>query len=296
MVRYTVVAGNVFLVEGREVFMTEMALARLHEVMIVLYAVSLVFYFIDYLNKKQLVHKCAFWTLSVVYFLQTAFLIMYIVEMQRFPVLSLIEGIYFYAWLLITLSIVVHLFYKVSYAVFFLNVIGFIFMTIHTFAPTQIEQSLVGETLVSELLFIHITFAILSYTAFALSFVFAVLYLLVYKILKKKKWSNQFNRLPSLQQAANGMKTSILAGIPLLLISIILGFQWAYVALEDWSFFDMKIVGSTFLLIIYSSILYLQRKGRLTANDFAWSNVFAFLFVIVNFFLASKLSQFHSWI
>ena len=59
-------------------------------------------------------------------------LIMYIVETKRFPILSLFEGIYFYAWLLITMSILLHLFSKVSYVVFFLNVIGFIFMTIHT--------------------------------------------------------------------------------------------------------------------------------------------------------------------
>ena len=71
-------------------------------------------------------------------------------------------------------------FTKSSYVVFFLNVIGFIFMTIHTFAPTQIEQSPVGEALISELLFIHITFAILSYAAFAMSFVFAILYLTRY--------------------------------------------------------------------------------------------------------------------
>ena len=31
--------------------MADMMMARLHEVMVVLYAVSLVFYFIDYLNK-----------------------------------------------------------------------------------------------------------------------------------------------------------------------------------------------------------------------------------------------------
>ena len=119
--------------------MADMTMARLHEMMVVLYAVSLVFYFIDYLNKDKIAHRSAFWILSVVYLLQTVFLVMYIIETKRFPVLTLFEGIYFYAWLLITLSILLHLFYKVGYAVFFLNVIGFIFMTIHTFAPVQIE-------------------------------------------------------------------------------------------------------------------------------------------------------------
>lgn len=276
--------------------MADMTMARLHEVMVVLYAVSLVFYFIDYLNKDKIAHRSAFWILSVVYVLQTLFLVSFIVEAKRFPILSLFEGIYFYAWLLITLSIVLHLFYKIDHVVFFLNVIGFCFMTIHTFAPMQIAQSPIGDTLVSELLFIHITFAILSYTAFAMSFVFAILYLLVYKILKKKKWSKQFNRLPSLQQTTTGMKASIYTGIPLLLVSLILGMQWAQVALDEWSFFDMKIVGSFILLGVYGFVLFMHRSGKLTGSDFAWMNIYAFLFVIINFFLAGRLSEFHFWI
>lgn len=276
--------------------MAEMTMARFHEVIVVLYAVSLVFYFIDYLNNNKIAHRSAFSILSVVYLMQSGLLIARMIDTQRFPVLSLYEGIYFYAWLLISLSMILQVFTKVGFAVFFLNVIGFIFMTIHTFTPVQIDKSPVGESLISELLFIHITFAILSYAAFAMSLVFAILYLLVYKVLKKKKWTKQFGRLPSLQQSMSGMKASIYTGIPVLFISLVLGIQWAAVALEEWAISDMKIIGSFLVIILYSLVLFLQRRGRLTANDFAWANVFAFLFVIINFFLGSRLSQFHFWI
>lgn len=263
--------------------------------MVVLYAVGLVFYFIDYLNKDKVAHRSAFWIVMVVYILQSAYLVLTIIETKRFPVLSLVEGIYFYVWLLISLSIILHLFYKVGHAVFFLNVLAFTFMTIHTFASEQQHQSPIGEALISELLFIHVTFAILSYAAFAMSFVFAILYLLVYKILKKKKWSKQFGRLPSLHQAIIGMKAAIYTGIPILLVSLILGIRWASIALEDWTIFDIKIIGSFFLIAIYGIVLYFNRSGRLTSNDFAWANIIAFLFVVVNFFLGSKLSEFHFW-
>lgn len=276
--------------------MAEMTMARFHEVIVVLYAVSLVFYFIDYLNNNKIAHRSAFGILSVVYLMQSGYIIARMINTQRFPVLSLYEGIYFYAWLLISLSMILQVFSKVGFAVFFLNVIGFIFMTIHTFAPVQIKKSPIGESLISELLFIHITFAILSYAAFAMSFVFAILYLLVYKVLKKKKWTKQFGRLPSLQQSLSGMKVSIYTGIPVLFVSLVLGIQWATVALDEWAISDMKIIGSFLVIILYSLVLFLQRRGRLTANDFAWANVFAFLFVIINFFLGSRLSQFHFWI
>lgn len=276
--------------------MADITMSRLHEWMLVLYAISLVFYFIDYLNKDKIAHRSAFGVLFIVYMMQTVFLVMSIVENKRFPILSLFEGVYFYAWLLITMSILLHLFYKVGYAVFFLNVIGFIFMTIHTFASKQVKQSSIGEALISELLFIHISFAILSYVAFAMAFVFAILYLLLYKILKQKKWSKQSTRLPSLHQTAVGMKVGIITGIPFLLISLILGMQWAYIVFDEVPFFDMKIFGSFFLLILYSLVLFLLQKGRLRGNNLAWVNVFAFLFVLINFFLGSTLSGFHLWI
>jgi len=276
--------------------MTDITMSRLHEWMVVLYAISLVFYFIDYLNKDKIAHRSAFWLLLSVFTLQTIFLVLFIVETKRFPILSLFEGIYFYAWLLITLSILLHLFSKVGYAVFFMNVIGFILMTIHTFMPAYFEESAVSDALISELLFIHITFAILSYVAFTMVFVFAMLYLILYKILKKKKWSKQSGRLPSLHQATMGMKVGLLTGIPFLFISLILGVQWAYVSFDTMPFYDIKIIGSFFLLIIYSLVLFLLHSGRLRGNDLAWVNIYSFLIVIINFFLGSKLSGFHFWV
>jgi len=270
-------------------------MTRLHEGMVILYAISLVFYFIDYLEKDSKAHRIAFWLLGTVWFLQTFFLVLYIVETKRFPILTLFEGIYFYAWLLITLSIVLHVTYRVMLPVFFLNVIGFIFMTIHTFAPAQIEQSPVGDALISELLFIHVTFAILSYVAFSLSFVFSTLYHILYRLLKKKKWTKQFSKLPSLDQTEKGMTASVVVGIPFLLVSLILGLQWGYVTLNEFSLIDMKIIGSFILLFVYGYLFYRRQKGTLHGTSYAWGHLYAFLLVLVNFFLGSRLSEFHFW-
>lgn len=275
--------------------MTDITMARLHEAMVILYAVSLVFYFFDYLYKEKRAIRIAMSLLGVVWIMQTVFLVLYIIETQRFPILTLFEGIYFYAWLLVTLSLVLRIFYRFDFAVFFINIIGFIFMTIHTFAPVQIEQSPVGEALVSELLFIHITFAILSYVAFSLSFVFSALNLILYRLLKRKKWTKQWSNLPSLGQTETGMTISILIGISLLFVSLVLGFQWAYISLAEFSLFDMKIIGSFVLLLVYSWILYRSRKGSLNGVSYALAHIYAFLLLLINFFLGSRLSEFHFW-
>lgn len=274
--------------------MTELAMAGLYEIMVVLYATGIVFYFIDFFYKRVKIRRLGFWLISIVWVLQTIFFILYIVETKRFPILSLTEGIYFYAWLLVTLSILLHCIARVDLPVFFINVLGFIFVTIHLFAPNQVENPLV-ESLESEMLFIHISFAILAYAAFSLSFVFSVLYLILYRLLKEKKYTKLWSRLPDLHQTSRWMLYSILVGVPIIFISLILGLEWAFLKLDALSIFDVKILGSFVIAIIYLLILVLHHSGKLTGLNFAWAQVYTFLLVVINFFLGSKLSNFHIW-
>lgn len=275
--------------------MTEVAMARLYELMIILYALSIVLYFIDYLYKNLKARRVAFWFVSIVWILQILFLVLFIIETKRFPVLSLFEGVFFYAWLLTTLSIFLHCIARVDLPVFFINVLSFVFVTIHLFAPDTATQ-VVGESLVSEMLLIHISFAIVSYAAFSLSFVFSILYLILYRILKQKKLTNLWARLPNLQQMSKWISYSNLVGVPLLLISLLLGLEWAMMTLEGLSVFDVKIIGSFIVSVVYLVILLLHRKSKLVGVTFAWVQIYLFLLVVVNFFLGSKLSNFHLWV
>ncbi|MCM3720667.1 MULTISPECIES: cytochrome c biogenesis protein CcsA [Solibacillus] len=275
--------------------MTEMVMTRLYELMIILYGLCIVLYFSDYLYKNIKFRRVAFWFVSIVWVLQTLFIVLFIIETKRFPILSLYEGVFFYAWLLTTLSIVLHCIVRVDLPVFFINVLSFVFMTIHLFAP-QTNDQIVGDSLVSEMLLIHISFAIVSYAAFSVAFVFSLLYLILYRILKQKKFTNLWSRLPSLQQMVKWINLSTIIGIPLLLISLILGLEWAFLTLENVSVFDVKILGSFIVSIVYLIIFLLHRKGKLIGMVYAQVHIYLFLLVVINFFLGSKLSNFHLWV
>ena len=274
--------------------MTEMTMARLYEFMVILYAVGIVFYFIDYLYKYVKARRVAFWFVCIAWLMQTMFFILFIIETQRFPVLTLFEGIYFYAWLLTTLSIGLHCIARVDMPVFFVNILSFVFVTIHLFAPTEKVQPMV-DALVSEMMVIHVSFAIMSYAAFSLAFVFSILYLILYRILKQKKVSPIWSRLPSLQQTSSWMRNSALVGVPLLFISLILGLEWALMSLDKLSVFDIKIVGSFIIIVVYLIIILLHRSGKLIGTSYAWVQIYAYLLTIVNLFLGNKLSNFHLW-
>ncbi|MFE8703420.1 inner membrane protein YpjD [Cytobacillus sp. FJAT-54145] len=275
--------------------MFDIYMTRLHELTVVLYALSVLLYFVDFLHHNRKANQFAFWLLAFVWVLQTVFLFLYMLKTGRFPVLTIFEGLYFYAWVLITLSLGINRLLRVDFIVFFTNVLGFIIMAIHTFAPVQFESEVMAQQLVSELLLIHITIAILSYGAFSLSFVFSLLYLIQYDLLKRKKWGARLLRIADLYKLEHMSYVLNVIGVPMLMLALILGIQWAYIKLPDVYWFDSKIIGSFVVLAVYSIYLYLRVGKGISGKSLALWNIASFLIVLINFFLFGKLSSFHFW-
>lgn len=210
----------------------------------------------------------------------------------KFPVLTLAEGLSFYAWLLITLSLAINRWLRVDFLVFFTNVLAFFILSLHTFAPTPYTVG-IAEQLMSELLFIHITMAILSYGAFSISFMFSLLYLLQYELLKKKKWGKRLWRLGDLAKFDDLAYVLNGVGVPVLLLSLILGVVWAYMKVDHFVLYDAKVLGSFTVLATYSFYLYKRAVKGIQGKEMAVWNVGSFLILLINFFLFGTLSQFH---
>ncbi|MFY0757388.1 cytochrome c biogenesis protein CcsA [Metabacillus dongyingensis] len=275
--------------------MPEMSLTRINELIIIIYAFSVLFFFIDFIHNNRKANKIAFWLLSIVWLLQTIFLFYQMFTTGRFPILNISEGLYFYSWVLVTLSVVLNRFLRVDFIIFFTNVLGFIMLSIHTFAPSQYESAAVSGQLISELLFIHITMAILSYGAFTLSFVFSLLYLIQFNLLKKKKWGKQLLRIDDLTKLDHMSYVLNVIGVPMLLLSLILGVIWAYLKLPNFHWYDAKVLGSFMMLLVYSFYLYSRIVKEWQGKQVAYLNAASFLILLINFFLFGSLSRFHIW-
>ncbi|MGG4491670.1 cytochrome C assembly family protein [Metabacillus idriensis] len=275
--------------------MPEMSLTRINELIIIIYAFSVLFFFIDFIHNNRKANKIAFWLLSIVWLLQTIFLFYQMFTTGRFPILNISEGLYFYSWVLVTLSVVLNRFLRVDFIIFFTNVLGFIMLSIHTFAPSQYESAAVTGQLISELLFIHITMAILSYGAFTLSFVFSLLYLIQFNLLKKKKWGKQLLRIDDLAKLDHMSYVLNVIGVPMLLLSLILGVIWAYLKLPNFHWYDAKVLGSFMMLLVYSFYLYSRIVKEWQGKQVAYLNAASFLILLINFFLFGSLSRFHIW-
>jgi len=275
--------------------MFDIYMARLHEITVILYAFSILLYFVDFLMTNRKANRIAFWLLAFVWVLQTVFLTLFMLKTGRFPVLTISEGLYFYAWVLISLSLVFNRLLKMDFIIFFTNVLGFIIIAIHSFAPLQFESTVMVQQLISELVLIHIIVGILSYGAFSLSFVFSLLYLLQYDLLKRKKWGTRLIRLADLSSLEKMSYLLNVIGVPLLMMSLILGTQKAYIQVPNMIWYDSKVIGSFVVLAIYSIYLYLKAGKGIAGKNLALWNIASFLIVLINFFLFGKLSNFHFW-
>lgn len=84
----------------------------IYDLTIFLYAASVLFYFNDFLQSNQKVNRLAFGLLVVVWALQTVFFVSQTVMKAYFPVITLFETLFFYSWVLVSLSLAIHYFFS----------------------------------------------------------------------------------------------------------------------------------------------------------------------------------------
>lgn len=272
-----------------------MILHILYDVTISLYALSICGYFIDFLDNNRRVKWAAFWLLSIVWVLQLVIFIYKGAITDEFPVVTTTGGLFLLSWLIVTLSLVMNRLLKLDFIVFFSNLAGVMIMTVSLFKPSDQVALHLSDNMTSDLLIIHISMALIAYALFTLSFILSMMYSLEYRLLKQKKWGNRLVRLGSLSKIESYAARAVLVGVPLLLISLLLGMYRAYVAVPDFQWFDPKVTLSFIVLFIYSLYIYMRFAKHIYGKTLAYYNAIGFLMVIINVFISNEVTNFHLW-
>lgn len=267
-----------------------------YDVLIILYTLSVLLYFIDFLQHNRKVNQIAFWLLSIVWILQTTLLIQHILNQHTLPLFSRFDTLFFYGWLLITISLVINWLYRMQIVLFFINIIAFTVLSLSLFVAGNEVPAEMAQQLTSEWLIIHITMAYISYAAFTISFTLAVLYLIQHALLKRKTWSTHFRRVPSLIQLEKMSYFLNVIGFPLLLLSLILGVVWAYNTLDSYIWLDTKVVFSLFVLLMYALYLYQRVFQGWAGKKIVELNCICFLVLLINYFISNLFTHFHIWV
>jgi ABC-type transport system involved in cytochrome c biogenesis permease subunit len=177
---------------------------------------------------------------------------------------------------------------------FFILVVALVFQTVSSSFIK--DMTVVPGYLHSVVLGMHVSAALLGYTAISLSAVYGLLYLLLYHEIKSNRFGVIYTRLPNLELLETMSYRAEIFGFIMLTLAIMVGLLWLPRVFETFSYWDPKLVGTTAIWALYAAGLAAKRR-------FGWQGRRSMILALVGFcfvFLSLTvinlyLSSFHSF-
>lgn len=254
------------------------------------YAMSIFLFFVDAIHPRRIVNRTALLLLFLVFVAETLLLFSKLYVLGQIPMYSRLDTLLLVSWLILLIALVVDTFFRIDLVMFFANVVSFAFVLFDVFGR---QGQMVYAKSQEDLLVLHISFAIISYVAFAFSFVFSIMYLLAEKFLRERRWNRWYFRLPSLEQLDSYAYRSVMIGFPLLLIAMVLGTIWGELVLHRIILFDPKLIATVGLWIMYGVYLLLRVRSGWAGKSLVWYNILCFFSLLLNYVVIGNFSLFH---
>src|SRR5271167_1100213 len=142
----------------------------------------------------------------------------------------------------------------------------------------------------------HVTLSILAYAAFALSFVFSMIFLAEERLLKSRRLSSVVWRLPPLELLERMSRSSVLVGLVSIAIGTALGFVWVDRLRGQIWYYDPKYVITLLVLLLYVVYFQLARTASWRGARASRLCIFNFFVVVMSFTVVNLyLSQSHRY-
>ncbi len=213
-------------------------------------------------------------------------------ELHRLPVIDVRSAMSFFSFLATVAFFFVYLKYRIAAVGLFMLPWVFIFTLISAVHP---ERPFADPAFRGGWLLVHITSIFLGYTAFLLTFVAAVMYLIQERELKSRKPRAFYYRLPSLELCDEIYSKSLMAGLPFLSVGILTGFLWASRTWQGPWELDPKILASIVTWLIYLVLFSTRLSGLWRGRRSAYVAVLGFAVMMVTFLGVSFLSGQHGF-
>jgi len=246
----------------------------LFKVTLLFYFAATVLYLIDVIGRQEKFGRAARWVLAGGFSLHCVTLGARFLATGHTPVSNPYEALSFFAWSVVGIYLLFDLRYRITVLGAFCCPLALILMIAGTAAPKGVEE--MNPLLDSWWLPIHVTLAFLGNAVFAIAFVAGVMYLLQERMLKSKKFSGLYFRLPSLNTLDAINYKCLTFGFPLMTMGIISGAVWANSAWGGYWRWDPKETWALITWFLYAALLH----GRLTVG---WRGRRAAIFAIIGF-------------
>ena len=197
------------------------------------------------------------------------------------PTDSLFEATGFFAWTIVAATFFLSLRYRIGILGAFSLPLVFLLVLLASAlsrGPFLETVSLRNSTFV-----LHALFSFLGYAAFAITFLTALMYLLLERQLKMRQTGRFFRRLPSLELLEQLHEQALAFGLILLLLGLLFGFIWSQ-RLFGGLAKDPKVLLAALTWFFYLLLLGVRRVGQRRGRRPMAASIALFGWILVFFF------------
>lgn len=259
----------------------------------VLYGIAFFDYLLVFLTEDKTVRRLARPLLFAAVGLNLLFLLGYTVYFEHVPLVSVYQVFGAIGFSLAVTYLWVESRTETPYTGPFILFLVMVFQIVNAEAPS-LEPDF-DRVLESPIFGFHVSSAVLGYSAFAAAAVYGLLYLLLYRQMRGKRFGLVFRRLPSLDILERMNFYASVVGVTFLGLGIILGAVWGIrEAQREYSPYgldrpDAKVITAIATFVIYGLNVLGRRFRGWRGKQLAYTSLFGFILVLfsvlgVNFF------------
>ena len=254
---------------------------------IALYLIATAGYCIFFVQpERKTIASVALWAASLGFASHFIYFILRWVEGGRIPVTNFFEAISALGMGIVFVFLIMELRYRIAALGTFM--LPLVLLLMAPAALTSRHITGLDPVLRSAWLGIHTSLALLGDAAFAFAFIVSLMYLIQERQLKHKRLGAIFHRLPPLDVMDTISYRALSIGWPLFTLGMITGSIWAESAWGTYWSWQPKETASLLVWVLYLAVLHLRTIGW-RGRKMAWLSIAGFLFVLVSFFVVSRI-------
>ena len=224
--------------------------------------------------------------LAAVAFMTLA-LVLRAAELGTVPLVTSLEALFFYAWLL--LVIFLFLVRRTAHRTLGVFLVPLATILALVSAAFMEPPAPVNELFKNRLFALHTVSLFLGYSALSVAFCAGVMYLLLFDEIAHKKVGRMFARLPSLDDLDRLGHRTVVLGFALLTIGIAVGMVWAR---SEWGIawvWEAKSVWTLVSWLVYLGYLVTRRAAGWQGQRAAWLATLGFALSLFTWLGANEL-------
>lgn len=216
------------------------------------------------------------------------------IVLKTIPLSTVHDSFGFLAFSILFVYLIIELTVKNRGSGLFILSLALIFELVATVNLSYTPET--NELLSNPFFAVHASLSIMGYTAFSLSAIYALMYILQNHNLKKRNLGKMFHQLPAITYLEKMSMRSVTIGIVLLGLGILLGHFQALKVMGDFWPNDIKVIVSDAVCLIYMVGYFIIKKMNWRGERMAYFAIGSYLILIIGGFLTIYLSEsFHQF-